>query len=681
MHPDALTFLSADLPRVDLWIEAELARLLPGEEGREPPEALRARADGLYLHNRQTLACAAPWLRFCALCGLMPIEEDLLLLALAPELDLKYAALYASLQGDPALTAPTPDLALRLCRPAGGLVLLHAALGPQGTLRRRALLASDAAGAPPAAQRSWLALPFAAAPALRGRLLGAPAFDPDLAPALRFEQPQATLDALPLPPAARATLRRAARLLAQEAPPLLVLEGHDAALRAEAAAALAGARPLLRVALNHLEGTQPAVLPERAAAALALLCRLWDAVLSLDADESATLPALLPLLQQEGLPVVLGSAPGHAWRGAQPLRALVLPLPAPDAAQRALLWRTGLAAQNLAADDDAVAAVADNFALDAGQIQAAAATLPHQRALDPAPPPLPTHADLARAARGQVDLRLDRLALRVETLHSWDDLVLPPATLDAVRTVAGAVRTRHVVYRQWGFGPRVGAGQGLKVLFAGASGTGKSMAAGVIARDAGLDLYRIDLSAVVSKYIGETEKNLEAIFRGAHGANVLLFFDEADALFGKRSEVKDAHDRYANIETSYLLQRLEQHAGAVILASNLSQNMDDAFGRRMHYVVEFPLPDAAQRERLWRGIFPAGAPLDPGVDLDFLARQFAVPGGDIQTVALDAAFLAAQDGRVITMQHLARAMARQLRKQGRVPSASEFQQHYALLGE
>src|SRR5207248_4941858 len=192
----------------------------------------------------------------------------------------------------------------------------------------------------------------------------------------------------------------------------------------------------------------------------------------------------------------------------------------------------------------------------------------------------------------------------------------------------------HIVYSEWGFERRIDSGKGLKALFAGASGTGKTMTAGVIARELGLDLYRIDLSGVVSKYIGETEKNLDRIFRAAHCSNAILFFDEADALFGKRSEVKDAHDRYANIEVAYLLQKMEEHEGAVILASNLSKNIDDAFSRRMHYIVEFPMPDEAHRERLWLGMFPPEVPLGQDVDFRFLARQFPIAGGDIKNIAL-----------------------------------------------
>jgi SpoVK/Ycf46/Vps4 family AAA+-type ATPase len=269
----------------------------------------------------------------------------------------------------------------------------------------------------------------------------------------------------------------------------------------------------------------------------------------------------------------------------------------------------------------------------------------------------------------------------VKPIHCWDDLILPVATQTRIRELASAIRFRHVVYAEWGFERRIASGRGVKALFAGGSGTGKTMTASVIAQDLALDLYKIDLSSIVSKYIGETEKNLDRIFQAAQSSNAILFFDEADALFGKRSEVKDAHDRYANIEVSYLMQKVEDHEGIVILASNLSKNIDEAFSRRLHYVIDFPLPDEIHRERLWRSMFPPEAPLAKDLDWRFLAKQFSIAGGDIRNVALDAAFLAAQDGRVITMKQLVNAMARQMMKQGRIPSPTDFKQYHALIGQ
>jgi SpoVK/Ycf46/Vps4 family AAA+-type ATPase len=287
---------------------------------------------------------------------------------------------------------------------------------------------------------------------------------------------------------------------------------------------------------------------------------------------------------------------------------------------------------------------------------------------------------LGEAARAQPRERVASLATLVRFRQGWNDLVLPAPVLSRLRELAAAIRLRRVVYVEWAFARRVASGTGVKALFAGVSGTGKTMAAGVIARDVALDLMRIDLSSVVSKYIGETEKNLDRVFHSARAGNTLLFFDEADAMFGKRSEVKDAHDRYANIEIAYLLQKLDEHDGAVLLATNLRRNIDEAFLRRLHYIVEFPQPGAADRERLWRGMFPAEAPLEPDINFAFLSRQFELTGGDIRNVVLDAAFLAAGDNGVISMTHLVRALARQLGKQGKMPSAAEFRQYYPLVG-
>ncbi len=240
-------------------------------------------------------------------------------------------------------------------------------------------------------------------------------------------------------------------------------------------------------------------------------------------------------------------------------------------------------------------ALADRFVLTPAQIAAAAESAFDARYVANHETTVSWETALFEAARAQSDQSLGSLAKKVKTMHTWDDLILPRPTLQRVKEITAAIRHRHIVYSEWGFEKRIAAGMGLKVLFSGASGTGKTMTAGVIARDLGLDLYKIDLSGMVSKYIGETEKNLDRIFRAAQCSNAILFFDEADALFGKRSEVKDAHDRYANIEVAYLLQKIEEYEGVVILASNLSKNIDEAFSRRMHYVVEFPLPDEAHR--------------------------------------------------------------------------------------
>jgi SpoVK/Ycf46/Vps4 family AAA+-type ATPase len=257
---------------------------------------------------------------------------------------------------------------------------------------------------------------------------------------------------------------------------------------------------------------------------------------------------------------------------------------------------------------------------------------------------------------------------------SWDDLVLPDRQLGLLRSISSYLRHRDRVLSDWGYERSVAGRQGLKVLFAGESGTGKTMAAQVLAADLGLDLLAIDLPAVVSKYVGETEKNLEQIFAAADGSNAILFFDEADALFGRRSDVSDARDRYANIEVAYLLQRMETYPGVAILATNLKQNLDEAFVRRLDFVIDFPFPEVEDRRRIWRLVIPSRAPLAADVDLDFLAERFKLSGGSIRNCSLAAAFEAAEAGRPIGMAELVHAVAAEYAKLGRLTVEADFEQ-------
>jgi SpoVK/Ycf46/Vps4 family AAA+-type ATPase len=257
------------------------------------------------------------------------------------------------------------------------------------------------------------------------------------------------------------------------------------------------------------------------------------------------------------------------------------------------------------------------------------------------------------ACRSQSRPRLDNLAQRIDTRASWNDIVLPVAQLAMLREIAAHVRQRAKVYEAWGFAQKCARGLGISALFAGASGTGKTLAAEVLADELRLDLYRIDLSQVVSKYIGETEKNLRRVFDAAEEGGAILLFDEADALFGKRSEVKDSHDRYANIEISYLLQRMEAYRGLAILTTNMKNALDPAFLRRIRFVVQFPFPDAAERIEIWRRIFPVQMPVDR-LDISKLAKLH-VAGGNIRNIALNAAFLAADANEPVRMSHLLRA--------------------------
>lgn len=348
----------------------------------------------------------------------------------------------------------------------------------------------------------------------------------------------------------------------------------------------------------------------------------------------------------------------------------------PDYEGRLTAWRGALEHAGTAVADAELASLAGTFTLTMGQINDAAAMAVTLASLDGAPSDVPSSRHLRQAARAQSHHGLGSLARKVELRATWDDIVLPEPVRLQLREIVAAVESRHLVLESWGFEGKLSRGRGLNVLFGGPSGTGKTMAAEVLAGDLGLDLYEIDLATVVSKYIGETEENLRRIFDEARRSNAILFFDEADALFGKRSEIHDAHDRYANMEVAYLLQLMEEYEGMAILATNLRQNLDEAFARRMRYVVEFPFPNPELRCLIWHRIFPGQVPMAPDVDYRFLAQRFELAGGSIKGAALGASALAAADGGSVAMGHLALAVAREYQKLGRLPSRHEFGPYY-----
>jgi AAA+ superfamily predicted ATPase len=323
------------------------------------------------------------------------------------------------------------------------------------------------------------------------------------------------------------------------------------------------------------------------------------------------------------------------------------------------------------------ASLANGFQLTEGQIRDAVNTATSLAARREPEAPRLTAADLFEACRRQSGRRLVSMARRVEprTQLTFDDLVLPPMNRRQVEELRARIRQRGQVYSGLGFERRLSLGKGLIVLFTGSSGTGKTMTAELLAREQGVDMYKVDLSAIVSKWVGETEKNLNQLFAEAEDANAIIFFDEADALFGKRGEVKGGQDRWANLEVNFLLQRIEEYSGVVILATNLSQNIDEAFVRRIHVMVEFPAPDADARFRIWRGMFPAGTQPPPDEELRGLATQVKLPGGSIRNIVVDAAFraLAGSSGECrIELRHLVLATAREYQKLGKPITMGDF---------
>jgi AAA+ superfamily predicted ATPase len=364
-----------------------------------------------------------------------------------------------------------------------------------------------------------------------------------------------------------------------------------------------------------------------------------------------------------GLIVLAGERPWHPDGLFYPAVFHGIELNIPSVQLRREAWEKNMAQEMDKVEPGWTAELAGQFRLTPGQIRD---TIQLVRSSIRAKGKSLTLSELFQAARRQSNRKLVELAAKITPGHGWDDLVLSEEKIELLKEICSQVRFRYQVFSKWGFKEKITHGRGLGILFSGSPGTGKTLAAEVMAHELQLDLYKIDLSSIVSKYIGETEKNLSKIFKEAETSNAILFFDEADALFGKRTEVSDAHDRYANIETSYLLQKMEEYEGIVILATNLRKNMDDAFTRRLRFVVEFPFPDEESRYRIWRTHIPSRAPVSTDIDFRFLAQRFPVAGGSIRNILLNAAFLAARNGRTIHMQHILNGAQREFEKIGKL---------------
>jgi SpoVK/Ycf46/Vps4 family AAA+-type ATPase len=398
----------------------------------------------------------------------------------------------------------------------------------------------------------------------------------------------------------------------------------------------------------------------------------FDAFTDEESKSSGYKQALARAVEEMSLVTFLGTE--EAWAAGDTLRGaefISVALPIPDVTERKKIWEdlaTGWPVDESVAWDE----IAAQFRLTPGRIVGAFQTAVTIASLREGLEFHVGRSDLYSGCYSQSNRRLTTLAKRLAPQHTWEDIILPENALAQIREICCQLKHRQQVYQEWGFEQKLVRGKGLCALFYGHSGVGKTMAVEVLAHELNLEIFKIDLSTVVSKYIGETEKNLSRIFQEAEDSNSILFFDEADALFGKRSEVKDAHDRYANIEINYLLQRMEEFDGLVVLATNLRRNIDDGFFRRMHFVVELPFPDEPHRYRIWKQHFPKGAPLSTDVDFDYLAKRFALAGGHIRNVAVNAAFLAASNSGTIHMEHVIRATMREYEKIGKVCTESEF---------
>ncbi|HEV2860978.1 MAG TPA: AAA family ATPase [Pyrinomonadaceae bacterium] len=623
--------------------------------------------------------------------GLTRFDAAVLAMCLAPELDLSYERLYAYLQNDVTSKRPTVDLAFRLfCDTADERVEARARFTDEAPLFKHQLVRF---GDEDRDARSFLSRALKLDERVVRYLLEIDGPDEVLAPFSRTVRPAAPFGGVALPPEEKARLAGlfASALSGDGGAKALVFHGPPEVGRKYAAEALCGSVGLGLIVADA------SLLPAHGPAAAALLARLFrearlcdaaiylDSAASLTAEQEPARQLRLALMRAlETFPGVTFLGSERRWQAATLAEAQHLvnvEFPWPDFDSRRKLWRDIVADSPGLGDipEAEVDTVADKFRFTAGAIRRAAAEAGHSARARTEPSPEAATADLYRACRSQSATKLGELAQKIKPLYTWDDLVLSKDTLQHLKEICLHVRHRRRVFADWNFDRRISLGKGTSALFSGPSGTGKTMAAEIIANDLGLDMYKIDLSTVVSKYIGETEKNLSRIFQEAEQSNAILFFDEADALFGKRSEVKDAHDRYANIEINYLLQKMEEYEGIVIMASNFQKNIDEAFTRRLRFIVEIPFPDRNYRARIWRHIFPAETPRSADIEFDFLAGKFEISGGNIKNIALNAAFLAAENSGVVSMKHIVRATRREFQKMGRMFVKSDFGEYYHLL--
>ncbi len=589
--------------------------------------------------------------------GLSSFERDVLLLCAAMELDTRIAALCARAQDNSNRPYPTFALALSLfAEPAWDV------LAPHRPLRFWRLLEINQ---PPG--QPLTASPLRADERIVNYIKGLNYLDDRIVSLLGpFDIGP---DAMPLPPSHADAVAHLVRHIQTAAStgsvaPVQLLGGDPTSKQLIAAHTAAQ----LGLQLHRL----PAAMIPAASADLETLTRLWQreslllpVALYIDAYESEAASgdlhasALHRFLARRSGVVFVDSR--DLLRGA-PADSVAIDIGKPTTAEQHAAWRMALG-QGAAVDPTPLTG---QFHLGLAGISSAVRTAVAQA--DTQQPP--TLEALWQACLAQTRPRLDALAQRLVPKATWETLVLPAEETEQLRAICDQVRQRHRVYAHGGFGERMNRGLGISVLFAGESGTGKTMAAEVIANDLQLNLYRIDLSAVVSKYIGETEKNLRRLFDAAEDGGAILFFDEADALFGKRSEVKDSHDRYANIEINYLLQRMESYRGVAILATNLRSALDAAFVRRLRFIVSFAYPGAAERKLIWQKAFPAATATE-GLDFERLSR-LNLTGGGIANVALNAAFLAARADSPVTMPLVLNAARAELRKLERPIYESEF---------
>ncbi|MBP3961296.1 AAA family ATPase [Paenibacillus lignilyticus] len=687
-----------------LITDDEVMRLLrtngkAGSNGELPPtlagmqdeiaELNEVIAERLSLAVESTAGWQSALMRLVKRFKLNRFEQEVIVMALAPEYNRKYEKLYGYLQDDVTSKLPTVDLALRLlCDNESERYAARSSFQAEQPLQRW-LLAADEGDA-----TSTLARPLRLDGRIVSFLLEAERSDGRLEGWVsRFEGgvngdgeseddgKGEELQPLLIGASKQGEMRRFAELhLEAGKPAVLHLYGAGGSGKQLHAKHLAASlnRPLLLLQGDSLEAERMktvTVLHQ-----LFREAKLTDSIVGIAGGDHFMAPdgkltMYRTVIEQwirrsGGLLLWLSRERAHYSELPVPSRSVIyqVELTPPTIEEQRMLWR--IWGEESAAASESAEAMADKFRLSPGQINRA--VLEAKRLAEHEGADYTEEVHFERGAAVQLNHELEKKAKKLNPRYTFEDLILPHEHLDLLRQACNMMKYRRDVYGTWGFDRKLSYGKGLSMMFAGPPGTGKTMAAEVAANELGLEAYKIDLSQVISKYIGETEKNLHDIFKEAQRTNAILFFDESDALFGKRSEVKDAHDKYANVETAYLLQKMEEYEGVSILATNFQQNIDDAFLRRINIVVKFPFPDAEHREKLWRTMFPAATPLASDVDFAALAARIEVAGGNIKNIVLTAAFMAAAAGRPVGMRELVASARQELKKTGKILVNSEW---------
>ena len=623
---------------------------------------------------------------------LNPVEVDFLLICLTPYIDKKYEKIFAYLNNDITQKHPTIDLLLNLVREdTVEKLALHDCFSSQAPLVKYHLLEfleNDRNDSMPFKSKQ-----VKINNRIAGYLLESQIIDPELEGICEFSTTQQHLSELLIPESLKQEFLRFIQRYKNKTEEILAkivfsFSGPPGSGMQSTAAAICNALGLpllildLEACLNYelpLKKILKLAFRESALVPTALFLKNVNSLFDPQNKVNYQSSVLLKIINEYSWLTFLSCNQELDFHG-QFLQHRFLPIkfPVPDFSLRKKCWQANLNGHISIADDVDLDDLAGKFNFTNGQIRSAIATANNRAFWRSAESPI-TIEDFYAGCHAQSNQKLNTLAQKLKPKYNWADIILPKDQMAQLREITTYIKYKNLVYGDWEFDRKLSLGKGLNVLFSGPSGTGKTMAAEIMANELKLEIYKIDLSTVVSKYIGETEKNLAKIFQEAETSNAILFFDEADALFGKRSEVKDAHDRYANIEIGYLLQKMEEYTGMVILATNLRKNMDEAFVRRMHFTVEFPFPEENYRLRIWRNIFPKATPVDKQIDFNFLARKFKISGGNIKNVALAAAFYAADDGQVINMRHIILGTKREFHKMGKLCVKADFGEYYDLM--